>query len=218
MALGYAGHPEWRDMSEYLTHMTRSLGQLTSILSDGRVRSLNRYGAVRRHAQLDGTQRVVCLSEIPVDRLDRLASRRGWFGVALDRRAVMAQGAVPVWYLPKGTEPQKALFDEVKGLAWRNEPDLDHWLWKLTPFIDYPGTYDMGSRQVDYDWTWEREWRLQSDLEFEPAGVAFLFAPGHLHDTVEERWRRLTDLPRPPLIDPSWPIERVQEVAVDSDL
>jgi hypothetical protein len=218
MALGYAGHAEWRDMSEYLVHMTRGRAGLASILTDRRVRAVNPYGAARKSAGLGSTQRVVCLSEIPVDRLDRLAEKRGVFGVAFDRKRLMGRGAVPVWYLPKGVDAQTALFGEVKRLAWNQVPDPDHWLWKLTPFIDYPGTYDRDARQVTYDWTWEREWRICGDLAFRPTEVEFLFAPDETHSGLEHDWLDLTDVPCPPMIDPTWPIERVQTVAIGRDL
>ena len=94
----------------------------------------------------------------------------------------------------------------VKSLAFRSDPELQHVLWRFTPFIDYP---DEGTT---YDWRWEREWRVRGDLRFGPQHVAVLFAPQSNHETIRELWRlgRLTTdtAAVPPVIDVHWPHTR----------
>lgn len=48
--------------------------------------------------------------------------------------------------------------------------DFAHPLWNVTPFIDLvmPG---------QYEWDWEREWRVRSHLRFRHQDVAFVVTP-----------------------------------------
>lgn len=216
MALGYGGNPGWRDMSEYLVHMTRDIESLMSIVVDRTIEARNAYGAARRHEALQDTQRVVCLSEIPLDHLGRLAARRGGFGLAFMKAALVPGGAAPVWYLEHGSPVQRQLFNAVRDAGYLHQPpDPDHILWKLTPFIDYPGIYG----QREYKWEWEREWRKLGNLSFEPDDVRLVFAPESYHDTVRERWLAVTGIARAPvLMDPHWPLPLIQDIAGREDL
>lgn len=215
MALGYGGRQAWRDMSEYLVHLTDSLPSLTSILCSRTVEARNSYGAVRKHEALAESQRVVCLSEIPLDHLSRLADKHGTYGIAFRKTAMRDCGATPVWYLERGSSVQKHFFEMVREAAYRGQPDLTHALWQVTPFIDYPGVY--GDRE--FKWEWEREWRVLGDLRFEPEAVPFVFAPQSEHDEVQRRWRRLLSTRSVPvLLDTQWPFVLIQEVAEREDL
>ena len=220
MALGFGGHAHWRDMSEYLVHMTRLPGSLNSILRSKELRARNAYGAARRFAWLGDSQRVVCLSEIPLDHLVRLAERRGRFGVVLTRRLLTDRGALPVWYLRRGSLPQQTLFTEVKRLAFgTDDHEANHWVWSMTPFIDYPGVYEThGGSTVQYEWAWEREWRLRGSLSFQPADLAFVFAPESTHPAIADMWSEAGYGACPPLLDAIWPLEKVQQVAVREGL
>jgi hypothetical protein len=56
----------------------------------------------------------------------------------------------------------------------------EHPIWKLTPFVDSPGSYGAGS----YFFEWEREWRHVDDLAFSPKNVAFLIMPEDYHNAA----------------------------------
>lgn len=196
-----------------LFHLTKDLNTLASIVRDGRLRAINAYGAARNHARLRDSQRVVCLSEISLEDRERLADRHGEFGVAFRTAWARQHGAGPIWYLSRGTDPQQRIFDLIGNLAFRKPPESGDPLWRLTPFIDYPGEHDRGGTSTRYDWSWEREWRVVGDLAFAPDDVAVVFAPEAAHDTVREMWLwEALDADRgnmPPLIDVRWPL-RVQ--------
>lgn len=215
MALGYGGHPHWRDMSEYLVHLTDTLDALTSILRDQTVHARSAYGAIRNHEVLGPGQRVVCMSEIPLDHLDRLADKHGRFGLAFTKRELTPRGAVPVWYLEREGPLQQRLFELVRRSAYWTQPDPDDFLWEVTPFIDYPGIY--GDRE--YKWEWEREWRMRGDLAFALPTLPFLFAPESTHTELRSRWRELAGNVNPPtILDADWPLARLQDVAKSQDL
>ncbi|KRF36654.1 hypothetical protein ASG94_04295 [Nocardioides sp. Soil805] len=215
MALGYGGHHEWRDMSEYLVHLTDSLASLASIFRSGTVEARTAYGAVCKHEALRESQRVVCLSEIPLDHLSRLAEKHGSYGVAFRKTTLRDHGATPVWYLERGNPVQQHLFEMVREAAYRNQPDLKDALWQVTPFIDYPGVY----RDREFKWEWEREWPVLGNLRFESEAVPFVFAPQSDHDDVRRRWSQmLSPSPLPVLLDAKWPLPLIQEVAEREEL
>jgi len=88
--LGYRGNPAWRDMSEYVVHFCGTRQALVAILTSGAIEGRTPFGWAREFeqerdaAQRRGerlvdypTQKSVCLSEVPLDLLDRLIGRRG---------------------------------------------------------------------------------------------------------------------------------------------
>jgi len=158
---------------------------LASILREGRVRAKNPFGAAHNHRELRESQLVACFSEIDLAGMTRLAKRHGSFGLGFHRRWVQSRGAAPVWYLPRNSPMQVRLFEIVKSLAFHTKPDLNHFLWEFTPFVDYPRDYGPTPEGAPYDWRWEREWRVRGDLAFEAEDVGILFAQ-----------KRYTRLPR----------------------
>lgn len=100
---------------------------------------------------------------------------------------------------------QQKLFDRVRQLAFRQDPDLEHFLWAFTPFIDYPKDFDSPGKP--YDWRWEREWRVVGDVEFRREDIVVVFAPAAHHEAIRESWRRTAlAVPVPPLVDVGWGI------------
>lgn len=187
-----------------LIHLTRTLNDLASILDRGKIEARKSFGALHDHSTLAAAQKVVCLSALGLQDVEKLATgRKTSWGFGLHRSWAASQGAAPVWYLPRDTPVQQKIFRLVKQLAYERDPEPDHPLWGLTPFIDYPRE---GS---NYDWRWEQEWRVHGDLHFDPqADVAVLFAPEADHDAVREMWMwEVLGWPRgpvPPLVDPVW--------------
>lgn len=183
MALGYRGHGDWRDMSEYVVHFTRGsdsddgYGSAIEILGSAAVTALTQLGMARTMTQLASTQASACFSEIPLEYLQRLTDRRGsLYGLAFAKGFIIRAGGGPVWYV-ENPSPLGGLVDAVKQTAF--EPFApDHPFWALTPFIERPGDY----AGTPYRFEWEREWRVPGGLAFGPEDVAFLFIPEHNHE------------------------------------
>ena len=104
----------------------------------------------------------------------------------------------------------------MRDLAFRNAPDPEHMLWRITPFIDYPRDTGADGAAVPYDWRWEREWRVRGDLAFQNDDVAILFVPGAQHEWITEWWKQEMIEGwggyMPPTVDPNWPRERQEDV------
>lgn len=168
---GYRNDPKWRDMSDYLVHFTDTIDNLRSIIFTGEVKAINSYGWGRRITEVLEKHRSACLSEIPLDMLDRLVSRHGQFGIAFRKQLVLDSGGSRVWYLNEGYATSTFLQNVVNQLYVTQ--DFANDFWKLTPFIDIviPNKYE---------WDWEREWRVPGGLNFNLEDVAFLVIPSTL--------------------------------------
>lgn len=164
--LGFRGDPKWRDMSDYLVHFT-SREALVSILDDAHLKAQNEFGWFRSDAATKHLRISTCLSEVPIDQIDRLTTRRGHFGIGFRRKFVQSLGGARVWY---AEAPQNGHLFKAFGDIRSSDPDRSHAMWNLTPFID-----DVSPK---YDFTWEREWRVPGGIKFNRSDVAFLIVPG----------------------------------------
>lgn len=155
-------------MSDYLVHFTDSSENLLSILDEGRVREGGPYGWAFRDPASRTLHMSACMSEIPIDNLDRLVRRHGRFGIAFRREFVSRSRGHRIWYLDKDNDLQQHLFQAFTPL-YASDPDRTDHLWRLSPFIDRV--------TPERDFTWEREWRVPGGLAFSPADVEFLMVP-----------------------------------------
>ena len=128
------------------------------------------------------TQRSVCFSEVPLDRLDRLVERRRTsYGIGFRQDFLTQAGGGRVWYVDNNGELARTLRSYVNA-AHGSPVDLQNPILRITPFVDYPGDYAGGP----YRFEWEREWRVPRELRFGPDDVAFLFIPETHHDRARE--------------------------------
>jgi hypothetical protein len=217
LSTGYRGNATWRDMSEYAVHFTKPAPPsdeywvMLTILSEGRILPTGPLGAARNLEELGDSQKSACFSEIPLDLLERLIERRSLYGIGLRQDLLTACGGARVWYLDKDG-PAAESFKEVVRAAMKGGIDPADPIWRITPFVDYPGDY--GGTQ--YRFEWEREWRVPGGLEFTPDDVAFLFIPEELHAAArtffEDAEREHTGPAYLcPYVDPRWDMQRVQE-------
>jgi len=216
MPIGYRGHVDWRDMSEYVVHFTKdepgssAYSSMLSILSSGKLSARSRFGAARGLDALGESQQTACFSEIPLDRLDRLVGRRSKYGIGFHQDFLVESGGGRVWYLDNESE----LASSVRTLISQKvgpPMDLSSPLWKLTPFIDFPGSYS----SFEYRFEWEREWRVPEGLIFSPDQVSFLFIPAELHSQARKFFddaERMHTGPnyRCPFLDPLWLDDLIQ--------
>jgi hypothetical protein len=176
--VGYRGHDDWRDMSDYLVHFTKSsegvtaFGAMTKILAGGYIEARNAFGCATNVNGLGESQHCACFSEIPLDMLDRLVSRRSQYGIGFHQSTVVPKGGARVWYLDPDT-PSRSAFRSMVTSAMNGGVNAGDTVWRLTPLVDYVAP--------NYQCEWEREWRVPGGLLFEPADVAFLFIPAELH-------------------------------------
>lgn len=222
-------------MSDYLVHFTggstdedrsssvptRAGGSVPyrrfmSILGGRMLEAANPYGNMRsRRRALATRHHAVCLSEIPLGFLGRLAERKSLYGAAFRKEDVVVAGGAPVWYVQEGS-PQA---DAVKRLVKAAGNDDDSPIWELTPFIDKvrrkgPGTYAF---------EWEREWRVVGDFPFREAQVAFLFTPEVDHEAARRffattHFENIGPSYFCPIIDARWDPARIEDTIKQHDV
>ena len=145
MSTGYRGNPDWRDMSEYAVHFTKRADPtspydvMIKILWEGRINAVTAFGAARKLTQLGDSQKAACFSEIPLGLLERLIERRSLYGIGFRQDILVAAGGARVWYLDN-EGAAAASFNALIASAITSGADPDNPLWKITPFVDFPGT------------------------------------------------------------------------------
>jgi hypothetical protein len=207
-------HPtSWEDMSDYVVHFTKGgsgkddYWTMMRIYGICRLEPGHRFGIGKDRAPIKCEQKAVCFSEIPPGQWRRLEDRRGTkYGLAFEKRLILARGGGPIWYAWKDTlhwYALQAMMDAADG-----DPEAS--IWRITPMIDAPGTY--GGR--DYLFDWEREWRHVGPMAFAPEDVAFLLIPEELHSAArgffENVYREhIGPAYFCPYVDPSWDRDRI---------
>lgn len=168
--LGSGPNGDWLDMSDYLVHFTAEEQTFKQILSSGTLKCNRPFGFhhYRNEQIAHNKHRSVCFSETPLDQLDRLARKKGCYGIGFSKSTLKRKGATRVWYIDDNS-PQATAIHNLATIASK-QSDSSAPIWDLTPFIDpiIPGCFK---------WDHEREWRLQGDLEFCLDDISFLIAP-----------------------------------------
>lgn len=171
---GTKHHPEARDLSEYLVHMTKTEEDLRSILSSGSLEGRNAFGIApywaKHHDEVKKRHLSVCLTEMPLSELARmgLAQTNRPYGLVFRQDFIRKMEGQPVWYVGENSEACIALRalceDAVRREDWSNS------IWKLTPYIDKVQSPDQGP----YDFQYEREWRVLDGFRFTPSDVLMI--------------------------------------------
>lgn len=204
----------WTDMSEFVVHFTKPKGTqsdydcMMGIWGCASIWAINAFGIIREKAPDPDSQKVVCFSEVPLHMLERLAQRRGGYGIGFKKEFIVARGGGPVLYAYKDTPHWEA----VRELIDRAGDDKDDPVWKLTPFVEAPGEY--GTKP--YFFEWEREWRHVGPFPFRTSDVAFLIIPEHHHDDAKNFFHMvglegLGPSYDCPYIDAHWDLDAIRE-------
>lgn len=178
----YPYNRNWHDMSNYVVHFTKPINGRTaydimlSILGNHVLRAMNPFGIARNRAPNVQTQLTVCFSEIPLHLIDRLAERRGRYGIGFTKEFLLRRGGGPIWYV-ENESPMAIAINQIIEQTSDSNNGRDEPIWNITPFIDVTGDYPGGA----YRFEWEREWRYVGDLDFTENDPAFLIIPEELH-------------------------------------
>jgi hypothetical protein len=173
----------WEDMSDYVVHFTRPEGSrsdydnMLNICWERVLKPGGAFGLARDRAPEPKSQFAVCMSEIPLHQLRRLAKRRGEYAIGFKKHFILSRGGGPIWYVEKGGTIASAI-NALIDRAQHSPQSAVEPLWTLTPFVDVPGDYS----GKPYRFEWEREWRHVGELRFSEADVGLLVLPEGLHE------------------------------------
>jgi hypothetical protein len=203
------------DLSSYLVHLTRSYGKRTS--EDNLRRILNRERLLARNPHCLFSSRIdrltsdqsdlfntVCFSEIPLSDLNYLTHKMegrscnlSQYGLVFDKAVVRDSGGNPVFYVDTRSSEGKARCDAL----WRcfrtatKKDDANHCYYSFLPFVNKAG--------LNYDFSWEREWRIVGDFDFERSDVFLGLAPENKLAGLEASY------PEIPWVSPRWGRDRM---------
>lgn len=190
LVLGMPGSKDRLDLSNYLIHFAKGPKAYWTMLEilggQNLLAGPTAFGCSRNEKNLDQARnRAICFSETPLGYLSKFAKLRSNYGIGFSKKFVLKNLGMPIWYVPTGSDAQKAIRGLIKT-AKRPEPadlrrrliDEEYPVWSLCPFIEE--TRDFGKNQHQFQW--EREWRIRAtELKFKPSDVAFLIIPERLH-------------------------------------
>ena len=196
--------PEWEDMSDYVVHFTKKtpendcVGNMTSMLLAGEIEARTKFGVGRYYPHCPSS---VCLSEIPIHNLSRIKRLRGSYGIGFTKEFIGQIGGGPLFY----TMDER--YEAVAELMSQSRNDPKAPIWILVPFIDVLRT--------NYQFDWEREWRVPHNIKFDPKDVSFVLLPEDEHDgfsayCISKHAEGSMPLYDCPLIDHRWPKERIR--------
>lgn len=224
------------DLSTFLVHLTRRTDRsartnLLSILSDQTIEARSVLGMAASRRRLGGafrdTQRVVCLTEAPLEQMWMLCEsvedrqiQLSRYGLVFTKSWGRRRGVNPVWYvdITRGHDwlmnPLNAMLDvalqdgatilqddEVVDVEAASAP-----IARIAPFIEQMGN-PAGIRK---EFWWEREWRHVGDLPFRYRDLVAIVAPENVHEDLSEQIGDLSArLGQVRILDPSWGLERM---------
>lgn len=211
------------DLSTFLVHLTRrtktlsALEVLKQIITDWMLREGSPQGPASQRLRTaglsDANQRVVCFTESPLEHVkllvEPITSRNcefSCYGVAITKKQGRRLGANPIWYLD-ATPGHTWLTQDVDALvaaAIANPQNTAlQSVFKLSPFFDHMGTW--GNSRKEF-W-WEREWRIQGDLDL-PLRIV-IFCPEEDFDEVTAHLKANERHKFSVILDPRWSLERM---------
>lgn len=231
-------HPSSRDdLSKFLIHLTRDYenvsaeDNLISILKVKIIRARNPHCLFMHDlANLGFSPKLqrqfnsVCFTEAPLPQIKRLIAKVAGrqiqlqpYGLIFDKSFLLAKGASPAIYVnAKGTQLRDYLlaefrkqFAQIKTLKRPKKSQQEYY----KSIVQY---YSLINIIADnYDFTWEREWRLIGDLRFKYLNLIAIIARSP--DTFESLC--MQKLPRGkfryiqmlPIISPEWSYEDIVE-------
>jgi hypothetical protein len=201
--------PQWEDMSDYVVHFTKATREsncafnMESMLLAGEISARRKYGVGRYYPHCP---ECVCLSETPIHNLSRIKRLRGSYGFGFSKDFIIRSGGGPLFYTTN------EIYEAVSTLMGQSRSDPAAPIWVLAPFIDV--------LRNNYQFDWEREWRVPHSLAFGPQDISFMLFPEEEHkDFSDYRLRKHAEGAMPlydcPLIDHRWQQERIREVLSD---
>ena len=217
LSTGYRGNATWREMSEYAVHVIKAAPPsdeyfvMLKILSEGRILPSGPFGAARNLEELGDSQKSACLSEIPLDLLERLIERRSLYGIGFRQDLLTTRGGARVWYLDKAGRAADS-FKEVVRAARSGGIDPDDRSGRsrhsstnpaTTPDCSTASSGSASGACLAASSSRPRTWRLCSF----PRTCTEPLAPS------SRTLSATTPAPRTsvPYVDPRWEMQRVQQ-------
>lgn len=207
------------DLSKFVIHLTRddtndfsngdsAFKNLISILKSKSIYAIRPHCIFNKEINdLDKEQikkfKVACFTETPLTQIHLLARKIEGrqielepYGIIFKKETLIKNGAQQAIYINSYNgnnylrECTRALFNEYKS-------DNETQLQRIIPYLN--------AMHERYDFTWEREWRLNEDFCFEISDIVAIILPETGHDKLRNSLAKSGI----PIISPGWPYEQI---------
>jgi hypothetical protein len=147
---------------------------------------------------------VCCFSEVPLNQIHLLTENiQGRsinlepYGLVFRRDFILSKKAQPALYINNYDENSwlRGSFDRVFDIA-KNKGFNQGKLWRILPFINI--------MNEDYDFSWEREWRVRGDLKFKISDIVCVILPPNKSELTYNFTKNGI-----PVISPGWTYEQI---------
>ena len=208
------------DISRFVVHLTRDDSKsftnggsarknFLSILKQGRIGAFQSHclfnpKLARSKESIRKEFRVACFTETPLNQLHLLVREIPGrsvlfqsYGFCFRKEFIIERGGQQAVYI-NSYGKNLWLYDAATAMFDKNtsnglvEPD-----WRILPFLN--------AMHEKYDFSWEREWRIRGDLEFDMADVVCVVLPTE----GEEKWKGLFAEMGIASICPGWTYEEI---------
>jgi hypothetical protein len=186
------------DISQFIVHLTRdnrnssengntAVDNLKSILNSETIRATQPHCLFNKKLDHLSDQdreklNVACFTEVPLNQLHLLTReipgrqiKLEPYGLVFNKNFIVKSGGQPAIYINsynQNLELRKAV-DTLFEISYKNGEFIGN-LWRLLPFIN--------AMNENYDFSWEREWRINQNLEFNLSDIVCLILPSEAED------------------------------------
>jgi hypothetical protein len=208
------------DYSQFIVHLTRNddedysdgniaRNNFQSILKDKAIKAFRPHCLFNNDlTNFSDSEKnkfnVVCFTEIPLNQLHLLTKEISGrkikfepYGFVFKKELLIQNGAQPAIYI-NSYGSNFLLRDSIYDIwnKWKIDKDFNSLTWRLFPFVN--------AMYEKYDFSWEREWRLNNDFEFKLNEIVSLIMPS---DEIE--FRELSESHGISVITPGWTYEQI---------
>ena len=198
-------HPKERaiegrsDLSRFVVHLTRddsadfrdgatATRNFESIVKQRKIRAIQPHclhGSKIPDAHQDQFS-VCCFTEVPLGEMHLLARhipgrkiQLSEYGFVFSREFILSKGAQPAIYINSYND--NTWLREAGDRIYKISKEHNFHKGKLRRFLPF-----LNAMHEGYDFTWEREWRVLGDLDFDPKDVICIILP----EDGEREWKR----------------------------
>jgi hypothetical protein len=154
------------DLSTFLIHLTRKTDKgeakdnLINIINNFCIEARNPKGLFYKIDKIKEQVKSACFTEVPLSNIKHLIGfmpgrevQLSSYGLVFTKDYLVNKGANPVFHINTyySDERKKVIMDVIRGLPPEQQKEI-------APYLDIFGE--------TYDFHWEREWRLNGDLNF----------------------------------------------------
>ncbi|HLP91163.1 MAG TPA: hypothetical protein VK184_21615 [Nostocaceae cyanobacterium] len=209
------------DISQFVIHLTRNdqddyedgntaKNNFQCIMRDRKIIAVRPHCLFNKRLNTLSTEdkqklNVACFTEVPLDQLHLLVREIPGreikfepYGFVFSKEFIIESGGQPAIYINSynRTLYLREAVDEIFKISHKNGRFVSK-IWRILPFIN--------AMNEKYDFSWEREWRINGDLEFELNDLVCVILPEDKESSLKQNLAKKGIA----VISPGWTYEQI---------